>query len=130
MRKRVPALLILAANSRSCTWTSLTRRRQEKGLHTEDRHNAEESITVSEHISGTLWKGAVGQPEYHYPVKEKIGGASPLHPPPEEVNKTDVRGETGGEKRIRRLERGLRLRRTEESCVISGLKVPTEVGLW
>ncbi|GBM19441.1 hypothetical protein AVEN_259349-1 [Araneus ventricosus] len=98
MRKRVPALLILAANSRSCTWTSLTRRRQEKGLHTEDRHNAEESITVNEHISGTLWKGAVRQPEYHYPVKEKIGGASPLHPPPEGVNKTDVRGETGREK--------------------------------
>ncbi|GBL82899.1 hypothetical protein AVEN_106413-1 [Araneus ventricosus] len=39
----------------SCTWTSLTRRAQEKGLHTEGRHNAEESITVSEHISGTLW---------------------------------------------------------------------------
>ncbi|GBL68983.1 hypothetical protein AVEN_84025-1, partial [Araneus ventricosus] len=38
----------------SCTWTSLTRRRQEKGLHAEDRHNAEESITVREHISGTL----------------------------------------------------------------------------
>ncbi|GBN44564.1 hypothetical protein AVEN_51323-1 [Araneus ventricosus] len=39
----------------SCTWTSLTRRRQAKELHTEDRHNAEESITVGEHISGTLW---------------------------------------------------------------------------
>ncbi|GBM22987.1 hypothetical protein AVEN_172334-1 [Araneus ventricosus] len=33
------------------------------------------------------WEGAVGQPEYDYPVKEKIGGASPLHPPPEGVNK-------------------------------------------
>ncbi|GBL98879.1 hypothetical protein AVEN_165708-1 [Araneus ventricosus] len=31
---------------------------------------------------------------------------------------------------MRRLERGFRLRRTEESCVISGWKVPTEVGLW
>ncbi|GBM59339.1 hypothetical protein AVEN_216418-1 [Araneus ventricosus] len=39
----------------SCTWTSLTRRAQEKGLHTEGCHNTEESITVSEHISGTLW---------------------------------------------------------------------------
>ncbi|GBM33379.1 hypothetical protein AVEN_169914-1 [Araneus ventricosus] len=39
----------------SCIWTLLTRRAQEKGLHTEGRHNAEESITVSEHISGTLW---------------------------------------------------------------------------
>ncbi|GBN71431.1 hypothetical protein AVEN_91359-1 [Araneus ventricosus] len=39
----------------SCTWTSLTRRAQEKGLHTEGRHNTEESITVSEHIRGTLW---------------------------------------------------------------------------
>ncbi|GBM86052.1 hypothetical protein AVEN_247465-1 [Araneus ventricosus] len=39
----------------SCTWSSLTRRAKKKWLHTEGRHNAKESITVREHISGTLW---------------------------------------------------------------------------
>ncbi|GBO10447.1 hypothetical protein AVEN_269252-1 [Araneus ventricosus] len=39
----------------NCIWSSLTRRTQKKWLHTEGRHNAEESITVRENISGTLW---------------------------------------------------------------------------